>query len=264
MKSPITQTVPVQTTWQTDKVKNVVCGSSSGGKCWLNIEVVNKLKNSEECVLEVVGHHTPSYDQSLIFDYIPSEVAQFCKDYSLDQIVIKEFEKLDEILLEKLRQNINSYGLESCLEIRAVRINRPDLGSMAEKFEAVEKERKNRELAEQQKKTEKVKLEMELQRELALKEREKQTSALESEIQLARARADSEKQRIIDETKLFSKTKEAEGVSKLYSVPGYLKTQLAKSAYHSAKLIIGEIPEGSIFYMGDSPSGSFPVNRTSH
>ena len=72
----------VQITWQTDKLTNVMCGSSQGGHAFLDIEVVNKLSSSDKCILKVIGEHTIDYDKPLIYDYIPSEVAQFCKDYS--------------------------------------------------------------------------------------------------------------------------------------------------------------------------------------
>ena len=63
-------------------------GSSQGGYAFLDIEVVNKLSSNDKCILKVIGEHTIDYDKPLIYDYIPSEVAQFCKDYTLDDIVI--------------------------------------------------------------------------------------------------------------------------------------------------------------------------------
>ena len=138
----ITTNHNIQITWQTDRLNNVICGSSQGGHAFLDIEVVNKLSESKQCVLKVVGEHTIDYDKPLIFDYIPSEVAQFCKNYTLDDIVIREFDKLDEVLLSKLRKNVESYGLEDCLSIKNVRINRPRLDKeMQKKFESIENEK---------------------------------------------------------------------------------------------------------------------------
>ena len=76
-------------------------GSSQGGHAYLDIEVVNKLNSKDDCMLKVIGEHTIDYDRPLIYDYIPSEVAQFCKNYTLDDIVIREFDKLDEVLLRE-------------------------------------------------------------------------------------------------------------------------------------------------------------------
>jgi len=190
----------VQVTWQTDTLNNVVCGSSQGGQAYLDIDVVNKLSNSDNCILKVVGEHTVHYDKPLIFDYIPSEVAQFCKNYTLDDIVIREFDKLDEVLLEKLRDNIESYGLSDCLEIKKVRINRPQLDDdMRKKFESIENEQKAKELAIHQKDTERARLETQLQKELMEKDRQKKTNEIEMEIQLAKAKAVADNKKIQDQ-----------------------------------------------------------------
>ena len=54
----------VQVTWQTDRLTDVMCGSSQGGHAYLDIEVVNKLNSSNECMLKVIGEHTIDYDKS--------------------------------------------------------------------------------------------------------------------------------------------------------------------------------------------------------
>lgn len=258
----ITSHYPVQITWQTDKLNNVMCGSSRGGQAYLDIEVVNKLSSNDDCIRKVVGQHTVEYDKPLIFDYIPSEVAQFCKNYTLDDIVIREFDKLDEVLLEKLRDNVESYGLTECLEIKKVRINRPRLDpEMQKKFESIENEQKAKELAIQQKETEKVKLEIQTQKEVMEKERQRQTSAIESQILTERAEAESEKQQIIDLMKLNTVKSDAEGEKYrleqlalgnelLFSNPNYVKLEGFKAAHNNAKLIIGDVPQNALLNLG--------------
>tara|TARA_B100000787_G_C16183095_1_gene293033 strand:- start:686 stop:1666 length:981 start_codon:yes stop_codon:yes gene_type:complete len=255
----ITYPYPVQVTWQTDRVNNIICGSSQGGSALLDVEVVNKLNNSDECILKVVGEHTVDYDRALIFDYIPSEVAQFCKNYTLNDIVIREFDKLDEVLLGKLRNNLESYGLSDCLEIKNVRINRPKLGnSMMVKFEAIENEKKAAELAEKEKETQKVRLESQLQKEIMEKEREKKTTELDMEIQVTKARAMAEKQLINDRMNLETKRNEAEavkiglikkseGYNELLNNPDYIRLETMRTVFHNSKIIVGEIPSNSIF-----------------
>ena len=263
IKNPVITTHHnIQLTWQTDKLENVICGSSRGGKAYLDIEVVNKLLDNNECILKVVGEHTIDYDKSIIFDYIPSEVGQFCKNYTLSEIVIKEFDKLDEVLLGKLRQNIKSYDLDSCIDIKNVRINPPKLDNeMKMQFESIEKEHKAKELTTQQKETEKVKLEMQLQREVMDKERQKQTSSIEMEIQIYKAKSESQKQLIVDEMNLQSKKNEAdsekyrlekiaEGNERLFSNPNYIILEGFKSAHNNAKLIIGDLPQNSLMNLG--------------
>lgn len=270
MKFPIiTSHFNIQVTWQTDRLENVICGSSQGGQAYLDIEVVNKLKNSDRCILKVVGEHTIDYDKPLIFDYIPSEVAQFCKNYTLDDIVIREFDKLDEVLLGKLRENVESYGLEDCIEIKKVRINRPKLDAkMKEKFESIENEKKAMELAEKQKETQRVKLEAQLQKEMMEKERQKKTNEIQLQIMIETAQKQAEKQVIDDEKNLKSKKieadavmyamkKKAEGYAILFKNPEYLKLEALKSAYNNAKMIVGEIPKNSIFGFGSFADSTY-------
>lgn len=263
LKMPfITSHHNVQVTWQTDKLMNVICGSSRGGHAYLDIEVVNKLSSEKECILDVIGEHTIDYDKPLIFDYIPSEVAQFCKNYTLDDIVIREFDKLDEVLLEKLQDNVKSYGLENCLEIKKVRINRPRLDkSMQIKFESIENEQKEKELAEQKKKTERVILESILQKELMEKERQQKTSEIEMKIQISKAKSLAEKQKILDNMELETKKKKADankynieqialGNEMLFANPNYIKLEGFKAAHSNAKLIFGNVPQNAIINMG--------------
>ena len=259
----------VQITWQTDKLNNVMCGSSQGGHAFLDIEVVNKLSSNDKCILKVIGEHTIDYDKPLIYDYIPSEVAQFCKDYTLDDIVIREFDKLDEVLLEKLRDNVRSYGLEKCLEIKKVRINRPRLDlDMQKKFLSIENEKKAMELAEREKETQRVRQEAETQKEMMMKERERRTTEVEMEIQLSRARADAEKKKIEDQMNLDTRKsqaeaekialhKKAEGYAALLENPDYLRLETMRTAYHNSKIVIGEIPKNGVFSFADPPKTGY-------
>jgi erlin len=279
IKTPlITSHYNIQVTWQTDRLENLVCGSSQGGEDYLDIEVVNKLTHTDKCILKVVGEHTIDYDKPLIFDYIPSEVAQFCKNYTLDDIVIREFDKLDEVLLGKLRENVESYDLGDCIEIKKVRINRPKLDAkMKEKFESIENEKKATELAEKQKETQKVRLESELQKEMMEKDRQRQTNEIQLQIMIETARKQAERQAIDDEKNLKSKQidadavmysmkKKAEGYSILFDNPDYIRMEALKSAYNNAKIIIGEIPKNSLFGFGgmtsNNPVATNYFNRT--
>jgi len=261
----ITSHHDIQITWQTDKLTDVVCGSNRGGRAYLDIEVVNKLHHSEECILKTVSEHTIEYDKPLVFDYIPSEVAQFCKNYTLDDIVIREFDKLDEVLLEKLQDNVRSYGLDDCLSIKTVRIARPKLDDrMRAKFEEIEHEEKQKALAIQQKETEKVRLEAQLQREIMEKERQQKTNEIEMNIQKMKTQADAERQKIIDEMEFEKKRRQAdaeryrleqiaEGNELLFSNPNYIKLEGFKASHNNAKLIIGDVPQNALINLGDLP-----------
>lgn len=259
----------IQVTWQTDRLTNVMCGSSQGGHAFLDIEVVNKLNNTDECILKVIGEHTVDYDKPLIYDYIPSEVAQFCKEYTLDDIVIREFDKLDEVLLGKLNDNVESYGLSDCLQIKKVRINRPRLDAdMQEKFLSIENEKKAMELAEREKETQRVRQEAETQKQMMEKERQMQTNEVEMQIQLARAKAESDKKKILDQMNLETRRseaeaekialiKKAEGYETLLENPDYLRLETMRTAYHNSKIIIGEIPRNGIFNFAEMPKTGY-------
>ena len=59
----------IQTTLQTDEVKNVPCGTSGGVMIYFDrIEVVNVLQNA--AVYEIVKNYTADYDKPLIFDKV--------------------------------------------------------------------------------------------------------------------------------------------------------------------------------------------------
>ena len=253
----------VQITWQTDKLENVICGSDRGGTAYLDIEVVNKLKNTFECINDTLSEHTIYYDKPLIYDYIPSEVAQFCKNYTLNDIVIREFDKLDEVLLKKLIENVESYGLADCLSIKKVRISKPKLkNDMQLKFESIENEQKAKELALQQKETEKVKLEMITQKEIMERERAQKTAEIEEQTKKAIAKSQAEIQEIKDNME-FEKVKKkadgekyrlekiAEGNEMLLSNPNYIRLEGYKSVAPNAKLIFGDVPQNAFMNFGD-------------
>ena len=59
----------IQTTLQTDEVKNVPCGTSGGVMIYFDrIEVVNVLQNT--AVYDIVKNYTADYDKPLIFDKV--------------------------------------------------------------------------------------------------------------------------------------------------------------------------------------------------
>ena len=67
----------VQSTLQTDEVKNVPCGTSGGVMIYFDrIEVVNVL--SASAVHDIVKNYTADYDKPLIFDKVHHELNQFC------------------------------------------------------------------------------------------------------------------------------------------------------------------------------------------
>ncbi|XP_028337352.1 erlin-2 [Physeter macrocephalus] len=88
----ITSYKSVQTTLQTDEVKNVPCGTSGGVMIYFDrIEVVNFLV--PHAVYDIVKNYTADYDKALIFNKIHHELNQFCSVHTLQEVYIELFGK---------------------------------------------------------------------------------------------------------------------------------------------------------------------------
>ncbi|XP_029426540.1 erlin-2 isoform X3 [Nannospalax galili] len=86
----ITSYKSVQTTLQTDEVKNVPCGTSGGVMIYFDrIEVVNFLVPN--AVYDIVKNYTADYDKALIFNKIHHELNQFCSVHTLQEVYIELF-----------------------------------------------------------------------------------------------------------------------------------------------------------------------------
>ena len=203
----------VQVAVQTDRLENIPCVSSQGGTAYLDIEVVNRLKGSQSCVLKAISEFTLKYDEPLIFDFVPSEVAQFCKDHTLESIYIREFDTLDERLADKLRTNIETFGMDSCLEILKVIISRRLSEELAKRFEAIEHEVKERQLQVKLMETEKVKLQAELQKAQMHKKKEQEEMIIEMETKVEKEKRNAEIASVAARSKLDTAKHEADAVA---------------------------------------------------
>ena len=224
----------IQTTWQTDEVKDVLCGSSKGGVAKVDVQVVNRL--NEKCLKRVIKEHGVNYDKPLIFDYVPSEVAQFCKAYDLDQLLIEKFDELDEVLHTKLNENVKSYGLDDCLEIKTVRMGRPKLSlEMQERFEKTELLKKDQEHEHEKAKTAKIQQTAAHQK----TEAEAQSHALKRDYEMTTAKKQAETEATIKkseaEADAYAKEQEARANEKLLT-PQYLKLKEIEAYYHNSKI----------------------------
>ncbi|RMC11819.1 hypothetical protein DUI87_11945 [Hirundo rustica rustica] len=103
----ITTFKSVQTTLQTDEVKNVPCGTSGGVMIYIDrIEVVNKL--APYAVYDIVRNYTADYDKTLIFNKIHHELNQFCSAHTLQEVYIELFDQIDENLKLALQKDLNA------------------------------------------------------------------------------------------------------------------------------------------------------------
>merc|ERR1712179_225593 len=165
----------VQTTLQTDEVKNVPCGTSGGVMIYFDrIEVVNVLQPT--AVYDIVKNYTADYDKPLIFDKVHHELNQFCSGHNLQGIYIGLFDQIDENLKNALQSDLTE--MAPGLKVHAVRVTKPKIP------EAI---RKNYELME----SEKTKLLISTQRQKVIEkdaetERKKAVIEAEKEAQVAK------------------------------------------------------------------------------
>jgi regulator of protease activity HflC (stomatin/prohibitin superfamily) len=259
--------------WQTDKLSRVECGSNKGGTVYLDIEVVNRLKDTPECVYKMAKQHGVDYDSKLIFDYIPSEVGQFCKNYSVEDIYVEQFDKLDEVLASALRHNIEAYNMDVCLEIKpnGVRIGRPRLTNvMRDKFELIESEQKDKDLAQQQLETERVREQLATQKAVMTQERSHLVAQKTAETRILEQKSAAEIQTIKDSS-LASQIKskasaEADArklmaeADKLWLTPARIEYEKSLAIAQNSKLIFNS-PEKAFIGLGnDYPNKELHVS----
>ncbi|XP_031696435.1 erlin-1 isoform X2 [Anarrhichthys ocellatus] len=129
----------VQTTLQTDEIKNVPCGTSGGVMIYFDrIEVVNMLVPL--AVVEIVRNYTADYDKTLIFNKIHHELNQFCSVHTLQEVYIELFDIIDENLRTALQKDL--IAMAPGLTIQAVRVTKPKIPeSIRRNFELMEAEK---------------------------------------------------------------------------------------------------------------------------
>uniref|UniRef100_A0A8C4DJ37 Erlin-1 n=1 Tax=Dicentrarchus labrax TaxID=13489 RepID=A0A8C4DJ37_DICLA len=200
----------VQTTLQTDEIKNVPCGTSGGVMIYFDrIEVVNMLVPL--AVLDIVRNYTADYDKTLIFNKIHHELNQFCSVHTLQEVYIELFDIIDENLKTALQKDLNA--MAPGLTIQAVRVTKPKIPeSIRRNFELMEAEKtrlmitvQTQKVVEKEAETERKKAiieaqklaqvaEIHFQQKVMEKETEKRISEIEDGAFLARqkAKADAE------------------------------------------------------------------------
>ncbi|KAK3089801.1 hypothetical protein FSP39_006641 [Pinctada imbricata] len=165
----ITEYRAVQTTLQTDEVKNVPCGTSGGVMIYFDrVEVVNKLDPA--AVYDIVRNYTADYDKTLIYNKIHHELNQFCSVHSLQEVYIDFFDQIDENLKIALQKDLteNAPGLR----VQAVRVTKPKIPEQIRKnYEAMEAEKTKLLISIQKQKV--IEKEAETDRKKALIEAEK-------------------------------------------------------------------------------------------
>ncbi|XP_053320338.1 erlin-2 [Spea bombifrons] len=257
----ITSFKSVQSTLQTDEVKNVPCGTSGGVMIYFDrIEVVNFLVPG--AVYDIVKNFTADYDKALIFNKIHHELNQFCSVHTLQEVYIELFDQIDENLKLALQQDLNT--MAPGLIIQAVRVTKPNIPeTIRRNYELMESEKTKLLIAAQKQKV--VEKEAETERKKAVieaekvaqvaeikfgqkvmeKETEKRISEIEDSAFLARekAKADAE----------FYTAQRLAEANKLKLTPQYLQLMKFQAIAANSKIYFGkDIPEMFMDYSGTS------------
>ncbi|XP_039624390.1 erlin-2-like [Polypterus senegalus] len=262
----ITSFRTVQTTLQTDEVKNVPCGTSGGVMIYFDrIEVVNFLVPS--AVYEIVKNYTVDYDKSLIFNKVHHELNQFCSVHTLQEVYIGLFDQIDENLRTALQQDLTT--MAPGLIIQAVRVTKPNIPeTIRRNYEIMESEKtklliaaQTQKVVEKEAETERKKAvieaeklaqvaEIKFSQKVMEKETEKKISEIEDAAYVARekARADAE---------YYTAHRTAEA-NKLKLTPEYLQLMKFKAVAANSKIYFGsDIP--NVFLDTISPCQQIPA-----
>ncbi len=244
----VTTFAEVVHTVQTDSVENVPCGTASGvlinfGK----IEVVNRLSRTH--LLETVRNYTVNYDKTWIYDKIHHEVNQFCSKNTLQEVYITKFDTLDDHLAEQLRVDLLKWA--PGIEIISVRVTKPVVPAhILQKFEQVEAEATNLQIATNKQLVEKKQAETREEQATILARQLAKVAAVENEQAIEKKQSEFTIQEIenlrqmsIADTKFYESQKLAEG-NKILLTEEFLKYEQVKALGSISKIYFGEsIPD---------------------
>jgi len=263
----ITSFKSVQTTMQTDEVKNIPCGTSGGVVIYFDkIEVVNML--SADHVHEIVKNFTADYDKTLIFNKIHHELNQFCSVHSLQEVYINLFSDIDEQLKIALQKELNL--IAPGLYVQSVRVTKPKIPeAIRRNYELMEAEKTKLLITTEHQKV--VEKEAETERKKAVIEAEKQ--ALVAKIKYEQKIMEKESEKKISEIEVAMKLNSEKSIAdaafyrahkeiesnKLKLTPEYLDYIKYQAIAQNTKIYFGnQIP--SMFY--DSFSAASTIKKT--
>jgi len=246
-KSMFDRLVQVQTTVQSDSVRDIPCGTSGGvvvnfGK----IEVVNRLR--KEHVLDTVRNYTEHYDRLWIYDKVHHEMNQLCSAHSLQEIYIDLFATIDETLQASLQAACDVWA--PGIEIIAVRVTKPELPkTIEENYRLTEAEKSRLLIATEAQKVAEKQAETEQKKARIQAQQAAEVSAIRVKQELLEKKAAQEKASIDDEMALhrakskadseaYASAKEAE-VNKKLLTPEYLAMRSIEELSKSTRTYFG-------------------------
>ena len=234
----------VRHTVQTDSVDDVPCGTASGVLInFKKIEVVNRLDRN--WLLPTVRNYTANYDQTWIYDKIHHEMNQFCSRNTLQQVYIEKFETIDDYLVQQLRQDLSKWA--PGIEIIAVRVTKPIVSrDILNKFEEIEKEAINLQIAGNRRKVEKEQAETREEQATILARQEASVAEIKNNQTISAKETEYRAQEIenkgkmsIADTKLYEDKQEAKG-NEVKLTDNYLKNEQIKALASIKKIYFGQ------------------------
>lgn len=234
----------VRYTVQTDSVDDVPCGTASGVLIYFKkIEVVNRLDRN--WLLPTVQNYTANYDQTWIYDKIHHEMNQFCSRNTLQQVYIEKFDTIDDYLVQQLRQDLSKWA--PGIEIIAVRVTKPIVSrDILNKFEEIEKEAINLQIASNRRKVEKEQAEAREEHAIILARQEASVAEIKNnqtisskETEYRAQEIENKGKRSIADTKLYEDQQVAKG-NDVKLTDNFLKNEQIKALSSIKKIYFGQ------------------------
>ncbi|XP_048760613.2 erlin-2-B-like isoform X2 [Ostrea edulis] len=245
----ITSFRSVQTTLQTDEIKNVPCGTSGGVMIYFDrVEVVNKL--DAYIVYDIVRNYTADYDKTLIYNKIHHELNQFCSVHNLQEVYIDLFDQIDENLRTALQKDLTE--MAPGLHVQAVRVTKPKIPEVIRKnYEAMEAEKTKLLISIQKQKV--IEKEAETERKKAVIEAEKkaQVSKIEWEQKITEKESQKRISQIEDDTHVAKEKAKAD--AQFYKVQKEIEANTRKLSREYLELMKYEaIAQNTKIYFGNN------------
>merc|ERR1719273_2614706 len=263
----ITSYRSIQTTLQTDEVKNVPCGTSGGVMIYFDrIEVVNVLQAGH--VHDIVKNYTADYDKPLIFDKVHHELNQFCSAHNLQEVYIDLFDQIDENLKSSIQADLQE--MSTGLKVHSVRVTKPKIPEAIRKnYELMEAEKtkllistQRRKVVEKEAETERKKAVIDAERDAQVAKIEYERKILEKESLQKMAKIEDEmhlaKERSKTDAEFYRIKRESEANALLLSKE-YLDLKKFEALSTNRKVYFG--PDIPSVYMGNDGASESTASK---
>lgn len=264
MPWPYTSASEIEVRPQTDRLKNVRCGTKDGTLLYFpEVQVGNQL--DENFVISTVKRFGEDYDMYLIKDKVRHQINVICSSKTSHQVYIEEFDTLDDELVTFLQTENDK--LATGIQINFVRFDKPilpsDLQANYDRIanaktglkHAVEENARLAQvhankilIAEKEAQAEKKKAEIESQKKLEQAIKDEETSIIRNRMHMKTEKTKAD-------AVLYAKQKEAEGNDRLLT-RNYVSLEKARAMAGNAKHYFGDVPNALFLKDADVESHS--------